>query len=156
MWTFTRIVHIELPFMLKGTDKIHNEGLAKFPSNLFYPLWLKHDIIPFFNSGTVYIYSVEMDTTALIQSLIINWSCAICFHEISLSLENYFFGRVSTQKGWWLGISFKAFFAIRSQSETHCMMSIYEWGPFSYYYLKPRFSFKEGQNIRIMIVLNFT
>ena len=54
-------------------------------------------------------------------------------------------------------IRFKAFFAIRSlQSETHCMMLIYEWGPFSHYYLKPRFSFIDGQNIRIMIVLNFT
>ena len=61
-------------------------------------------------------------------------------------------------KGWWLQASgLKLFFAIRSlQSETHCMMLIYEWGPFSHYYLKPRFSFIDGQNIRIMIVLNFT
>ena len=55
----------------------------------------------------------------------------------------------------WVSV-LKLFFAIRSQSETHCMMSIYEWGPFSHYYLKPKFSFEEGQNIRIMIVLNLT
>ena len=32
LWTFTWIVHFELPFRLKGTDKIHTEGLFKFPS----------------------------------------------------------------------------------------------------------------------------
>ena len=30
--TFTWIVHFELPFRLKGTDKIHTKGLFKFPS----------------------------------------------------------------------------------------------------------------------------
>ena len=39
LWTFSWIVHFELPFTLKGTDKIHTEGLFKFHSNIFYSLW---------------------------------------------------------------------------------------------------------------------
>jgi len=30
LWTFTWFVHFELPFRLKGTDKIHTEGFSKF------------------------------------------------------------------------------------------------------------------------------
>ena len=36
LWTFTWFVHFELPFRLKGTDKIHTEGLPKFHSNIHY------------------------------------------------------------------------------------------------------------------------
>ena len=35
LWTFTWFVHFELPFRLKGTDKIHTEGFSKFLSNIF-------------------------------------------------------------------------------------------------------------------------
>ena len=35
LWTFTWFVHFELPFRLKGTDKIHTEGLSKFHSNMY-------------------------------------------------------------------------------------------------------------------------
>jgi len=34
LWTFTWFEHFELPFRLKGTDKIHSEGLSKFHSNI--------------------------------------------------------------------------------------------------------------------------
>ena len=35
LWTFTWFVHFELTFRLKGTDKIHTEGLSKFHSNIY-------------------------------------------------------------------------------------------------------------------------
>ena len=35
LWTFTWCVHFELPFRLKGTDKIHTEGFSKFHSNIY-------------------------------------------------------------------------------------------------------------------------
>ena len=35
LWTFTWYVHFELPFRLKGTDKIHTKGLSKFHSNIY-------------------------------------------------------------------------------------------------------------------------
>ena len=35
LWTFTWFVHFELPFRLKGTDKINTEGLSKFHSNIY-------------------------------------------------------------------------------------------------------------------------
>ena len=35
MWTFTWFVHFELPFRLKGTEKIHTEKFSKFPSNIY-------------------------------------------------------------------------------------------------------------------------
>ena len=35
LWTFTWFVHFELPFSLKGTDKIHTKGLSKFHSNIY-------------------------------------------------------------------------------------------------------------------------
>jgi len=35
LWTFTWFVHFELPFRLKGTDKIHTEGLSKFHSHIY-------------------------------------------------------------------------------------------------------------------------
>ena len=44
--TFTRFVHFELPFRLKGTDKIHTEKFSKFSS----------DIYSIFFVYTVYIY----------------------------------------------------------------------------------------------------
>ena len=34
LWTFTWFVHFEVPFRLKGTDKIHTKGLSKFHSNI--------------------------------------------------------------------------------------------------------------------------
>ena len=39
MWTFTWFVHFELPFRLKGTEKIHTEGFLKFPSNIYSILY---------------------------------------------------------------------------------------------------------------------
>jgi len=38
LWTFTWFVHFELPFRLKGTEKVHTERFSKFPS--FYSLCL--------------------------------------------------------------------------------------------------------------------
>ena len=35
LWTLIWFVHFELPFRLKGTDKIHTEGLSKFHSNIY-------------------------------------------------------------------------------------------------------------------------
>ncbi len=35
LWTFTWFVHFELPFGLKGTEKIHTERFFKFPSNIY-------------------------------------------------------------------------------------------------------------------------
>ena len=40
LWTFTWIVHFELPFRLKVTDKIHTEGLSKFYSNIYSILFV--------------------------------------------------------------------------------------------------------------------
>ena len=37
--TFTWFVHFELPFRLKGTDKIHTERFSKFHSNIYYILY---------------------------------------------------------------------------------------------------------------------
>ena len=39
LWTFTWFVHFELPFRLKGTDKIHTERLSKFHSNIYFHLF---------------------------------------------------------------------------------------------------------------------
>ena len=42
LWTFTWFLHFELPFRLKGTDKIHTERFSKFPSNIYsilYGIW---------------------------------------------------------------------------------------------------------------------
>ena len=39
LWTFTWFVHFKLPFRLKGTDKIHIEGLSKFHSNIYFILF---------------------------------------------------------------------------------------------------------------------
>ena len=44
LWTFTGIVHFELPFWRKGTDKIHTEGLSKFHSNIFSILFVNNGI----------------------------------------------------------------------------------------------------------------
>ena len=35
LWTFTWFVYFELPFRLKGTEKIHTKRLSKFPSNIY-------------------------------------------------------------------------------------------------------------------------
>ena len=35
LWTFTWFVHFKLPFRLKGTEKIHTDGLSKFHSNIY-------------------------------------------------------------------------------------------------------------------------
>ena len=35
LWTFTWFVHFELPFRLKGTEKIHTEVFSKFHSNIY-------------------------------------------------------------------------------------------------------------------------
>ena len=40
MWTFTWFIHFELPFSLKGTEKMHTEGLSKFHSNIYIPFSL--------------------------------------------------------------------------------------------------------------------
>ena len=39
LWTFTWFLHFELPFRLKGIDKIYTEGLSKFPSNIYSILY---------------------------------------------------------------------------------------------------------------------
>ena len=39
LWIFTWFVHFELPFRLKGTDKIHTKVLFKFHSNIYYILF---------------------------------------------------------------------------------------------------------------------
>ena len=39
LWTFTWFVHFELPFRLKGTEKIHTERFFKFPSNIYSILY---------------------------------------------------------------------------------------------------------------------
>jgi len=39
LWTFTWFVHFELPFRLKGTEKIHSERFSKFPSNIYSILY---------------------------------------------------------------------------------------------------------------------
>ena len=39
LWTFTWFVHFELPFRLKGTEKIHTERFSKFPSNIYSILY---------------------------------------------------------------------------------------------------------------------
>ena len=39
LWTFTWIVHFQLPFRLKGTEKIHTERFSKFPSNIYFILF---------------------------------------------------------------------------------------------------------------------
>ena len=39
LWIFTWFVHFELPFRLKGTEKIHTERLSKFPSNIYSILY---------------------------------------------------------------------------------------------------------------------
>ena len=39
LWTFTWFVHFELPFSLKGTEKIHTERFFKFPSNIYSILY---------------------------------------------------------------------------------------------------------------------
>ena len=39
LWTFTWFVHFELPFWLKGTEKIHTERFFKFPSNIYSILY---------------------------------------------------------------------------------------------------------------------
>jgi len=38
-WTFTWFVHFELPYRLKGTEKIHTERFSKFPSNIYSILY---------------------------------------------------------------------------------------------------------------------
>ena len=40
LWTFTWFVHFELSFRLKGTDKIHTERFFKFPSNIYFILYV--------------------------------------------------------------------------------------------------------------------
>ena len=35
LWTFTWFVHLELPFRLKGTEKIYTERFSKFHSNIY-------------------------------------------------------------------------------------------------------------------------
>ena len=39
LWRFTWFVHFKLPFRLKGTEKIHTEGLFKFQSNIYSILY---------------------------------------------------------------------------------------------------------------------
>ena len=39
LWTFTWFVHFELPFRLKGTEKIHTERFFKFLSNIYSILY---------------------------------------------------------------------------------------------------------------------
>ena len=39
IYTFTWFVHFELPFRLKGTEKIHTERFFKFPSNIYSILY---------------------------------------------------------------------------------------------------------------------
>ena len=39
LWTFTWFVHFELPFRLKGTEKIHTQRFFKFPSNIYSILY---------------------------------------------------------------------------------------------------------------------
>ena len=34
------MIHFELPFRLKGTEKIHAEELSKFPSNIYSILFV--------------------------------------------------------------------------------------------------------------------
>ena len=41
LWTFIWFVQFELPFRLKGTDKIHTEGLSKFHSYIY--IWFSLD-----------------------------------------------------------------------------------------------------------------
>ena len=43
LWTFTWFVHFELPFRLKGTEKIHTEILL-IPLYIFYSLWFSHNV----------------------------------------------------------------------------------------------------------------
>ena len=40
LWTFTWFVHFELPFRLKGTEKIHTERFFKLPSNIYSILYV--------------------------------------------------------------------------------------------------------------------
>jgi len=39
LWTYTWFVHFELPFRLKGTEKIHTERFSKFHSNIYSILY---------------------------------------------------------------------------------------------------------------------
>ena len=40
LWTFTWFEHFKLPFRLKGTDKIHTEGISKFHFNIYSILFV--------------------------------------------------------------------------------------------------------------------
>ena len=41
------MIHFELPFRLKGTEKIHTERFFKFPSNIYSILYAKTTILKF-------------------------------------------------------------------------------------------------------------
>ena len=49
LWTFTWFVHFELPFRLKGTEKIHTERFFKFLSNIYSILFDYNAIFYFKN-----------------------------------------------------------------------------------------------------------
>ena len=56
LWTFTWFVHFELPFRLKGTEKIHTERFFKFQSNIYYILYVHNKDNIFCTVQTVYIF----------------------------------------------------------------------------------------------------
>ena len=68
LWTFTWIVRVELPFRLKGTDKIHTEGLFKFHSNIFYSLWF--EVIQKFTKimNTISRFTIRLHNSQFIQN----------------------------------------------------------------------------------------
>ena len=46
-------LYTELPFRLKGTDKIHAEGMFKFPSNI-YSVLFEYDTTENFGINSIY------------------------------------------------------------------------------------------------------
>ena len=101
LWTFTWFVHFELPFRLKGTDKIHTERFSKFslwgtrrfwlllykicinvqdwvnfkvPKRLGFCYYLTNSLILFCSPGNVYQITIKF---LEIVGRILNFFCVI-------------------------------------------------------------------------------
>ena len=69
LWTFTWFVQFELPFRLKGTEKIHTERFFKFPSNIYSILYA-------YNTINFKVVQISLPATAQVFSQLLR-NCAL-------------------------------------------------------------------------------
>ena len=84
LWTFTWFVYFELPFRLKGTEKIHTERFSKFPSNIYSVLF---DYCSLFTKTTYFFWIIHIfDDFLTCQAL---WNFKLLNNIIFLGFRVY-------------------------------------------------------------------